>query len=87
MNADLAELTPAPGDTFVLCSDGLTGHVHDEEIAKIVADETDLDAACAELVDLATEVADGVWVVAVDPPLLGPFDGHVLASVEDTSSP
>lgn len=50
---DLAELTPQPGDTFVLCSDGLTGHVEDHEIAKVVTQETDLQEACERLVDLA----------------------------------
>lgn len=50
---DLAELTPSPGDVFVLCSDGLTNHVEDEEIAKIVGDPPDLQEACDRLVDLA----------------------------------
>lgn len=50
---DLAELTPQAGDLFVLCSDGLTGHVEDHEIAKAVTQETDLQEACERLVDLA----------------------------------
>jgi protein phosphatase len=53
VEADLAELTPANGDIFVLCSDGLTGHVQDEEIAAEVAREPEPDAACAHLIDLA----------------------------------
>jgi protein phosphatase len=50
---DLLELTPEAGDLFVLCSDGLTGHVGDAEIAELVADAPDLDGACTRLVDLA----------------------------------
>lgn len=50
---DLAELTPAAGDTFVLCSDGLTGHVGDEEIADAVLAADDLETGCNRLVDLA----------------------------------
>lgn len=52
---DLAELTPAVGDSFVLCSDGLTGHVSDEEIAKTVMDQDDLDSACERLVAMAND--------------------------------
>lgn len=52
---DLAELTPAVGDSFVLCSDGLTGHVGDEEIAKTVGDQDGLDAACERLVAMAND--------------------------------
>jgi len=50
---DLAELTPAAGDTFVLCSDGLTGHVGDDEIAQTVLAATDLEEGCDRLIDLA----------------------------------
>jgi len=50
---DLAELTPEVGDVFVLCSDGLTTHVEDSEIAKIVSAAGDLQETCDTLVDLA----------------------------------
>jgi protein phosphatase len=50
---DLAELTPAPEDAFVLCSDGLTGHVSDDEIAEAVMAAADIESACDRLVDLA----------------------------------
>jgi protein phosphatase len=64
---DLLELTPEPGDAFVLCSDGLTGHVEDGEIAEIVSREPDPDAACAELVDLANRRGgeDNITVVVL----------------------
>jgi serine/threonine protein phosphatase PrpC len=50
---DLAELTLAPGDRFVLCSDGLTNHVEDHEIAKLASEAADLEAGCAALIELA----------------------------------
>ncbi|MEE9607373.1 MAG: Stp1/IreP family PP2C-type Ser/Thr phosphatase [Myxococcota bacterium] len=64
---DLAELTPAPDDTFVLCSDGLTGHVDDQEIAKAVSDGADLEAICDGLVELANSRGgtDNTTVVVV----------------------
>lgn len=53
VEADLAEITPVAGDVFVLCSDGLTNHVEDHEIAKMVHDEPDLQDCCESLIDLA----------------------------------
>lgn len=50
---DLMELSPSGDDVFVLCSDGLTNHVRDEEIAEAVGAGGDLGRACRELVALA----------------------------------
>ena len=52
---DLQDLAPEPGDIYLLCSDGLTGHVGDADIAGLVAGSPDLDAACERLIDLANE--------------------------------
>jgi protein phosphatase len=64
---DLAELTAVPGDLFVLCSDGLTGLVHDEEIAEAAASSDDLDTICADLVECANSRGgeDNITVVLV----------------------
>ncbi len=40
------------GDVLILCTDGLWSLVHEDEIRK-AAKETDLNAACKELVQLA----------------------------------
>ena len=64
---DLAELTPAPGDTFVLCSDGLTTHLRDNEILEHVAHDDDLQKTCEALVAQANGRGgvDNVTVVLV----------------------
>jgi protein phosphatase len=67
VEADLAELTPAVDDTFVLCSDGLTSHVQDDEIAASVMSAEDLEGACDRLVDMANARGgeDNITVVLV----------------------
>ena len=64
---DLAELTPAPGDTFVLCSDGLTTHLRDAEILELVQQDPELQKACDTLVACANHRGgvDNVTVVLV----------------------
>lgn len=51
---DLYELALEPGDQLLLCSDGLTSHVEDGELAVILG-EHDPDEATAALVRLANE--------------------------------
>jgi len=51
---EIQRLTWAPGDTLVLCSDGLTGMLEDREIEEAIrAAGDDLDAACRTLISLA----------------------------------
>jgi len=50
---DLAEVELHPDDVFVLCSDGLTAHVHDDEIEKLVAGAVPLEETCQRLIELA----------------------------------
>ena len=51
---DLAEITPEAGDVFAMCSDGLTNHVRDDEIAEL-ARGPDLQASCDALIALAND--------------------------------
>ena len=64
---DLAEMTPQEDDGFVLCSAGLTTHVSDEEIARHVSDELDLEAAAGDLVSTANRAGglDNITVLLV----------------------
>ena len=64
---DLAEMTPQEGDVFILCSDGLTTHLDDEEIAEHVGQEEDLDIAASGLVDAANRAGgqDNITVLLV----------------------
>ncbi len=54
-----------PGDSLVLCSDGLTKYVSDEEIAAVLASAAPLPERCKELVKRANSAggADNVTVV------------------------
>ena len=48
--------TAKPGDVYLLCSDGLTGMVPEDEILRVVtANDDDLEKACQELIDTANE--------------------------------
>jgi serine/threonine protein phosphatase PrpC len=53
INVVLGRLQLRARDCFVLCSDGLTRHVNDEEIRSIVLASRDLGLACSRLVDAA----------------------------------
>lgn len=57
-------LNIAPGDRFLLCSDGLTGMVRNEGIAGLLNEIRDIHTACQALVD-AANVAGGIDNIAV----------------------
>lgn len=67
VEADLAELSPEAGDLFLLCSDGLTGHLRDEEIADLATERRDPQDLVDALIDLANDRGgeDNITAVAV----------------------
>jgi len=57
VNVDVVDppLPVSRGDRFLLCSDGLWGHVEDAELLRMVMANPDLQTACRDLVALANE--------------------------------
>jgi protein phosphatase len=62
---DLSHDIPQPGDVYLLCSDGLSGMVSDEEINDIISSTPDVKAACQKLIDRANEQGGEDNVTAV----------------------
>jgi len=54
-----------PGDSVIVCTDGLTGPVPDEDIARVLGGAASSDSACASLVGLALDrgAGDNVTVI------------------------
>ena len=53
---DASEIEAQAGDVYLLCSDGLTGMVPENEILRVVtSSDGDLQKACQQLIDLANE--------------------------------
>ena len=67
------------GDTLVLCSDGLSGLVRPEEIARVVSFERDLKKVCKRLIERANENGgpDNITVVVAR------VDGDALMPASD----
>ncbi|HVU50231.1 MAG TPA: Stp1/IreP family PP2C-type Ser/Thr phosphatase [Polyangia bacterium] len=59
--------TPRLGDVYIICSDGLSGMIKDEEIAELAASDRDLDVVCERLISTANKNGglDNITVVAV----------------------
>lgn len=64
---DFTWLQPAPGDRYLLCSDGLSDMVDDQTIERVMKSET-IDVAATELIRLALEAGgyDNVSVVIAE---------------------
>jgi len=63
---DVHTVSAAPGDVFLICSDGLTTMLGEEQIAKLLAGATSMDAATRALVDEANRAGgrDNITVLA-----------------------
>jgi PPM family protein phosphatase len=56
VSPDASEIEVKEGDVFLLCSDGLTGMVPEDEILKLVTQSNgDLEKACQKLIEEANE--------------------------------
>jgi protein phosphatase len=55
VEADVYEMQPLPGDLVILCSDGLTDMLSDDEIHQAVLAGGELEEVCSRLVDMANE--------------------------------
>jgi serine/threonine protein phosphatase PrpC len=67
VEVDLNEMTLAPNDILLLCSDGLTGMVDDETLLSVVTATDDPALACEQLISLANGNGgrDNITVVVV----------------------
>ena len=75
VDVDVQEVEAAPGDLFLLCSDGLTSMLDDDRIRQIINEADSLDGATRDLVD-AANAAGGRDNITV-----------VLFQVEDPAAP
>jgi protein phosphatase len=68
VDVDSWELTPYKGDRILLCSDGLTNEVSDDEIASTLRTVSDPDEAARQLVQAARDHggSDNITCVVVD---------------------
>jgi protein phosphatase len=64
---DLMSDEPHIGDVYILCSDGLSGMLTDEQIRDLVAGSTDTVEICRRLIEKANEHGgeDNVTVLAI----------------------
>jgi PPM family protein phosphatase len=96
LEVDQATLETTAGDRLLLCSDGLTGMVEDEEILKILSAHTDPQAASDALVEAANAAGgqDNITTIVLDvldaepPPPLQPADAEArTAAVARAAAP
>ncbi len=78
ISIDLTHQRIRRDDTLILCSDGLSGQVKTDEIARIATEEKDLMTICRRLIDRANETGgpDNITVIAAR------FEGESLIPAE-----
>lgn len=55
VNVEVSSLSLCQHDILILCSDGLSGKIHQSEIAGVVAEAGNFQSACQNLIDLANQ--------------------------------
>ncbi|MCX8067177.1 MAG: protein phosphatase 2C domain-containing protein [Anaerolineae bacterium] len=70
LEVDTFRCSLVPGETLLLCTDGLWEMVPEEEIVKTVANAPSVQAACEKLIEKANEAGgkDNISVILVAPP-------------------
>jgi serine/threonine protein phosphatase PrpC len=83
VKVDLTTQQVRRGDTLILCSDGMSGQMRANDIARIVTEDADLVATCRKLIDLANENGgpDNITVIAAR------FEGNGLRPADDAEHP
>jgi serine/threonine protein phosphatase PrpC len=86
VQVDEAEVDIEPGDRLLLCSDGLTGMVDEDDILAILTRNDDPQAASDALVDAANEAGgqDNITAVVLD--VDGPGEVDLRAAPTDTAN-
>jgi serine/threonine protein phosphatase PrpC len=93
VNVEVSHLTLCQLDTLVLCSDGLSGKMHQDEILSIVQEAGDFKTACQQSIDLANDRGgeDNITVVIVQfsgaglpEPTADPVEAEILMRAPDT---
>ncbi len=80
VEADLSMRETRRGDRYLLCTDGLSGVVPDDQLAEVLREHSDPTGAVTRLVDMALEAGapDNVTVVVAD---VGPGDARTTDPV------
>jgi serine/threonine protein phosphatase PrpC len=68
VDVDQEELAVAPGDRLLLCTDGLTGMIRNDQIARILAEEPEPQGAVERLIREANDAGgvDNITAVVID---------------------
>jgi PPM family protein phosphatase len=93
VNVEVSHLTLCQLDTLVLCSDGLSGKMHQDEILGIVQEASDFKTACQQSIDLANDRGgeDNITIViaqfsgaGLPQPTGDPLEAQILLRLPDT---